>query len=103
MMPLRDTNPTVGFNPTIPHIDAGQRIDPSVSVPTPTAPRFAAIAAPVPDDEPHGLRSKIYGLRVCPPRPDHPLIESLSRKFAHSLRLVFARITAPASRNFSTI
>src|SRR5687768_552964 len=56
MIPLREINPTVGFKPTIPHIDAGQTIDPSVSVPIPIAEKFAATAAPVPEDDPHGLR-----------------------------------------------
>ena len=37
---------------------AGQMIDPSVSVPTPTAARFAAMAAPVPELDPHALRSR---------------------------------------------
>src|SRR5689334_17044646 len=100
MMPLRETSPTVGLIPTMPQIDEGQTIDPSVSVPIPTAAKLAAIAAPVPDEEPHALRSKMYGLCVCLPRPDHPLIEDESRKFAHSLRLVLPRITAPASRSF---
>ena len=32
--------------------------------------------------------------------PDQPLVEWNERKFAHSLRFVLPRITAPASRNF---
>ena len=54
---VRETRPTVGFSPTRPFSDAGQVIDPSVSVPTPAAASEAAIAAPAPDDEPHALRS----------------------------------------------
>ena len=57
MMPLRLTRPTVGLSPTRPFTDAGQMMLPSVSVPMPTAARLAAIAAPVPELEPHGLRS----------------------------------------------
>ena len=57
MMPLRLTAPTVGFRPTSPLTDAGHRMLPSVSVPTPTAARLAAIAVPVPALEPQGLRS----------------------------------------------
>ena len=57
MMPLRLTRPTVGLRPTRPATDAGQMMLPSVSVPTPTAARLAAIAAPVPALEPQGLRS----------------------------------------------
>jgi hypothetical protein len=57
MMPVRLTSPTVGFRPTRPFTDAGQMMLPSVSVPTPTAPRLAAIAAPVPELDPQGFRS----------------------------------------------
>ena len=39
--------------PTNPLMDEGQRIEPSVSVPIPTAERFAATAAPVPLEDPH--------------------------------------------------
>src|SRR4051812_45818521 len=79
MMPLRLTSPTVGFNPTRPATDEGQMMLPSVSVPTPTAARLAAIAVPVPALEPHGLRSSAYGLRVCPPRLLQPEIERVER------------------------
>ena len=37
MIPARLINPSVGLIPTTLFIDAGQRIEPSVSVPTPTA------------------------------------------------------------------
>src|SRR5687768_7538116 len=99
MMPLWLTRPTVGFRPTRPFDDDGQTTEPSVSVPTPTAAKFAAIAAPVPVLEPHALRLSAYGLRVRPPRPLQPLVECVERKFAHSLRFVLPRITAPASRS----
>ena len=81
----------------------GDTIEPSVSVPTPTAARFAAIAAPVPELDPDGLRSSAYGFFVCPPRPLQPLVECVERKFAHSLRFVLPRITAPASRRRATM
>ena len=71
-IPLRLTRPTVGFSPTSPVAADGHTIDPSVSVPTPTVARLAATAAAVPDEEPHGLRSSAYGLRVCPPRALQP-------------------------------
>ena len=54
IMPERLSNPTVGFMPTVPFTDAGQTIEPSVSVPTATAQRLAATAAPEPALEPHG-------------------------------------------------
>ena len=57
MMPERLTRPTVGFRPTSPFAVLGHTTDPSVSVPTPTIARLALIAAPVPELDPHGLRS----------------------------------------------
>ena len=57
MMPALPTSPTVGLMPTRPLTADGHTIDPSVSVPTPIAARFAAMAAPVPELDPHGLRS----------------------------------------------
>jgi len=98
MMPLRLIRPTVGLMPTMPLTEAGETTDPSVSVPTATAHRFAATATPEPELEPEGLRSRAYGLRVWPPRPLQPLTAWVLRQLAHSLRLVFPRITAPAAR-----
>ena len=57
------------------------------------------MAAPVPELDPDVLRSSAYGLRHSPPRPDQPLVDCVERKFAHSLRFVFPRMTAPASRS----
>jgi hypothetical protein len=54
MMPSCDTSPTVGFRPTTKLFPAGHTIDPSVSVPTATAHRFAAGATADPELEPHG-------------------------------------------------
>src|SRR5881409_858205 len=102
MMPAPLIRPSVGLMPTSAEADDGQTTEPSVSVPMPTAARFAAIPAPVPELEPHGLRSSAYGFLVCPPLPLHPLVECVERKFAHSLRFVLPRITAPASRSRST-
>ena len=98
MIPLRLTRPIVGFTPTSPLTEEGQTIEPSVSVPTATAPKLAAIAAPEPELEPHGVRSRTYGFRVWPPRPLQPLDERVERKLAHSLRLVLPSRMAPASR-----
>ena len=64
MMPVRLTRPSVGLMPDERRsCSTGDTIDPSVSVPTPTAARLAAIAAPVPELEPEVLRSSAYGLR----------------------------------------
>src|SRR6185503_10710116 len=100
-MPARLTRPTVGLMPTRPFIEAGQMIEPSVSVPIATVARPAATAAPEPALEPQGLRSSAYGFFVCPPTPLQPLLAWLERKLAHSLRLVLPRITAPAARSFA--
>src|SRR6185295_18756941 len=102
-MPLRLTRPSVGLMPTRPLLLEGETIDPSVSVPIAAAARFAAMAAPEPELDPDGLRSSAYGFLVWPPRPLQPLVECVERKFAHSLRLVFPRMTAPASRSRVTM
>src|SRR5918993_5931418 len=102
MIPVRLTSPTVGFMPTSPDTAAGQMMLPSVSVPTPMAPRLAAMADPVPELDPHGLRSSTYGFFVWPPRELQPEDDRVERKFAHSLRLVLPRITAPAARRRCT-
>src|SRR3954468_17035204 len=92
--PVRLMSPSVGLMPTSPLAADGHTIDPSVSVPTPMVARFAAIAAAVPELDPHGLRSRAYGFFTCPPRPLHPLDECVERKLAHSLRFVLPRMTA---------
>src|SRR3984893_1158161 len=100
MMPLRLTKPTVGLIPVMPLEDEGQTMEPSVSVPIAAAQRFAETPAPEPELEPQGLRWSAKGFLVSPPRPLHPLVEWLERMLAHSLRLVFPKITAPAARSF---
>src|SRR5258707_1856413 len=89
--------------PTSRLVWAGDAFGPSFSVPTAAAPRLAAIAAPEPELDPDGFRSSAYGFFVCPPGPLHPLDECVERKFAHSLRFVLPRITAPAARSRSTM
>src|ERR1700730_4478188 len=100
IVPARLIKPSVGLIPTIPLADDGHTIDPSVSVPTATVQRFAETAAPDPELEPQGFRSRAYGFLVSTPRPLQPLVEWLERMFAHSLRLVLPKMTAPASRSF---
>ena len=58
MMPRRLTSPTVGLRPTSALTEDGQMMLPSVSVPMPIAARLAAMALPVPELEPQGLRSR---------------------------------------------
>ena len=64
MIPLRLNKPTVGFKPTTPFVEAGQVTEPSVSVPTVTAARFAEAATPDPELDPQGLWSRYYGFLV---------------------------------------
>src|SRR5215831_7272281 len=92
--PARLVSPTVGLMPTTPLALAGQTMLPSVSVPSETAAKLPETAAAEPELEPQGLRLIPYGLLLCPPRPDHPLIDSNDRKLAHSERLVLPRMTA---------
>src|SRR6476660_7582764 len=99
MMPLRLHKPTVGLIPTSALTEAGETMDPSVSVPTHIVLRLAAAAEPDPALEPEGFLSSIYGHLDCPPRLLHPLQECEERKFAHSLRLVFPSSTTPARRS----
>src|SRR3974390_1495152 len=101
MMPNRDTSPTVGLMPTRQQLFEGDTMEPSVSLPTATAQRSAAIAAADPELEPDVLRSRQYGFFVSPPRALQPLVGCAERMFAHSLRFVLPRITAPACRSFA--
>ena len=86
----------------MPLIAAGQVIEPSVSVPIAMRTSPAATAAPLPLELPHGLRSSAQGLWVWPPTALQPEIEWFERMFAHSLRLVLPRMTAPAARSRAT-
>src|SRR5437879_4636392 len=96
--PAREVSPRVGLIATTMLLPAGQRIEPSVSVPRDAAHRLAATAAPEPELEPQGVRSSAYGFRFCPPRALQPLEECVERKLAHSLRLSLPRRSAPALR-----
>src|SRR5919199_23061 len=75
MTPDRLVSPSVGLMPTTPLLDPGQRIDPSVSVPSEAAAMQAATAEAEPELEPQGERSRTYGFNPCPPRALHPLEE----------------------------
>ena len=96
------TAPTVGLSPATPLSDAGQVIDPSVSVPTASGASPAASAAPEPDDDPPADRSSAHGLATRPPVADQPLDDLVERMLAHWLRLVLAMTTAPAPRSRAT-
>jgi hypothetical protein len=64
MQPYRELRPYVGRSPTAPQVEAGEMIDPPVSVPTakPTSPAAAADAGPA--DDPLDPRAGFQGLRV---------------------------------------
>ena len=97
MMPSLGTRPTVGLIPTQPFSDAGQVIDPSVSVPIPIVTSPAATAAPVPDEDPPALCWCFQGLAVNPHTADQPEVDLVDRMFAHSDKFVEATIIPPAS------
>src|ERR1700728_3753093 len=101
-MPRRLTRPLVGLMPTMPQALGGQTIEASVSGPMAIGASPAATPAAEPELDPEGLRSSAYGLAVCPPSVDQPLVECVDRKFAHSERFALPRITAPASRSLDT-
>ena len=65
MMPLRLTSPSVGLMPTIPLIDDGQMIEPSVSVPTASGTRPVATATAEPLEDPQGLRAGSIAWRAA--------------------------------------
>jgi hypothetical protein len=58
MTPQRLISPTVGLIPTQQQADAGETIDPSVSVPTAAAQQLAAAAMAEPELDPEGERFK---------------------------------------------
>src|ERR1700676_4020837 len=60
-IPSRLISPAVGRIPTRLFAEEGERIEPPVSEPVPTAAKFAATAAAVPPDEPPGVLVKSWG------------------------------------------
>ena len=85
-----------------PLTDAGQVIEPSVSVPSAIGAKFKATATAEPELEPHGLRVTSWALWVCPPIALQPDDEYDERKLAHSLKFALPKIIAPAWRNCLT-
>src|SRR5271165_394577 len=102
-IPVRLTRPAVGLMPTTPQALDGDTMEPSVSVPTASGASPAATPAADPELDPDGLRSSAYGFALWPPSVLQPLLEWVERKFAHSDRFAFARITAPAARSRETM
>ena len=67
MTPVRLMSPTVGLTAASELAWAGLRIEPDVSVPTPTGAMPTAMLAPVPELEPLGVTLASYGLSTWPP------------------------------------
>ncbi len=86
----------VVLRPAIPLAVDGPRTDPPVSVPRPAIANAAAIAAPVPPEDPEGVRVGSCGLRIWPPR------ELCAAPEANSERFALAMMMAPAARSFPT-
>jgi len=86
-----DSVPCEGLKPTTPQNAAGRMIDPAVCVPSAAGAMKSATAAAEPLEEPPGVRSSPFGLRVGP-----------GEKKASSVVTVFPRITAPAARRAAT-
>jgi hypothetical protein len=99
-MPAPGTSPWVGFMPTTPLNDAGDRREPEVSVPIPATARPAATATAVPLLDPPGEKSGPWGLTVWPPTALTPGV--LDTAPASSERLFVPRTTAPAARTAAT-
>ena len=102
-MPARLASPSVGLMPTSPFWPDGHTIEPSVSVPIATVARSADADTPLPELDPHGLRSSAYAELVWPPSALHPLDDCAERKFAHSDRFALPMIRAPALFNRCTM
>ncbi len=56
--PFPEMRPRVGFRPKVEFACDGAMIEPSVSLPTATAHRLAAVATADPELDPHGLSSR---------------------------------------------
>src|SRR6185503_2924771 len=95
--PKRLTRPYVGRSPVTPHLEDGETIEPSVSVPIEKPTRPAAVAAAGPADEPLEpvcASSICQGFLVTPANHRAPCASAPIDSFATS--------TAPASVNLST-
>src|SRR6476469_6651941 len=84
--------------PLIPQYDAGPRIEPPVSEPSPPSTRPAQTAVPVPELDPPGVRAGSHGfLAIGKP------VAGSGQPIANSCNTVLPISTAPASRSFRTV
>ena len=88
----------MGFRPTIPHSEAGWRIEPPVSVPIAQGAVPAATAAALPPLEPPGTRSRSQGF-CTGPKPEF----SFEEPIANSSWFVLPSTRAPASWSLRTL
>ena len=88
----------MGFNPVIPHIDAGCRTDPPVSEPSAKRAIPDATETAPPPLLPPGTRSESHGFSVLP--DDEPYVDE---PIANSSMLGVPIIIASSCSNFSTV
>src|SRR4051812_39204919 len=93
-----ETRPRLGFSPTRPQHEAGMRIEPPPSLPWASDTIPDATAAPLPPDEPPGVRDVSYGLRVGPKRSG-----SVTGGMPISGVFVLPTTIAPAARSLRTV
>ncbi len=94
MAPVRLTRPYVGRSPVTPQREAGETIEPQVSLPIANGTRPAETALAEPADEPLEPCSRFHGLRVVPPNHSSSIASSPSENLATS--------TAPAASSLRT-
>src|SRR5262245_46736844 len=92
-IPVRLTLPAAGCIPIRLLQVEGRRTDAEPSSPTPTVAKFAVSAAPVPPEDPPGVRARSYGFFVAPNREPKALPPP------NSPSVVLPMITAPAFLN----
>ena len=85
----------------MPVTDAGQVIEPLVSVPIATSTIPDATATAEPELDPHGLYFESKLCVVCPLILDQPLTDLVERKFAHSDKFALPLMRNPFLRSLS--
>lgn len=83
-IPPRERRPVETLSPYKAVKEAGQLMEPCVSVPSEMGAKPAATAAAEPAEEPHGCW-RSYGDRVSPPSCDQPGLRLLSLYYTHKV------------------
>ena len=97
--PARLVRPTVGLMPTTPFGSRGRRCCRRSRCRAQRRRDSPRRRHPIPNSSRTDCDRSRTDCCICPPRPLQPLIEWNERKFAHSHRLVFPRMTAPPARS----